>query len=575
MATSKSYLKISNEVDTLKPQLLSSFNDLNKIDFNSLDAEINSHSDGLLMKHNESLAKEKKANTKSIDCEALGSDAESDDDEALEKAVETAEKLWQSKLAARKEKKLVELFKEAFKKERESVKSFMDVASQILAALDTGIGDCQVDVDISAVDLPTAMPDTNKSSGVSGSEDKVASCVTVQIEVSSDTAVGITAVTPLALTPEDKDTRDDQVEDTNGNITASPVLVELSKQSGAIRIVHHDEAAVQQLASAIADAKKHNLRAEKLENDLTNFKSKVKAAFEEVVSTSVAHKEAVMESKEVLLAKKLKDRYIAEQVMTIPEVLAILPTRDDHGGKGGVVIREILKLHRRMKELDHEYKTLKDKNLDLDALSAALEAVKKENTTAKTAVAKLKRELEEKDPLFQVGVAVRRGFLEAVKRTWVNGDMRVVRGDPDKYLIIAKNDAVHRGNYLADRDLWVGGYLKTKEELADFEYVYHVALNPKGIPFPKFISLYNMWGSMVACYFKTAYTHDKSKDEAFERAYLEIRALWTKYSKGVEAKEAHEKLSACALAAGKFHRMNSILEDTAHKERNRLRPGSN
>lgn len=104
--------------------------------------------------------------------------------------------------------------------------------------------------------------------------------------------------------------------------------------------------------------------------------------------------------------------------------------------------------------------------------------------------------------------------------------MRVVRGDPQKEIIEAKNAAVHRGQFLADRSLYTLGYLNSKEFSKDFYYLYGCWGN-NWLMFSclKIIELFDLRGSMVMCHFKTKFTNDKAADAEFEKVCDEFHNL--------------------------------------------------
>lgn len=93
----------------------------------------------------------------------------------------------------------------------------------------------------------------------------------------------------------------------------------------------------------------------------------MKAAFEDDASGLMSEKNPTTKNKQTIIIKKLKERHIAEQLLTIPEVLAIPHTRHEHGGEGGLVIRELIKLHernQRMDEFEYERMALPAHNTD-------------------------------------------------------------------------------------------------------------------------------------------------------------------------------------------------------------------
>lgn len=219
--------------------------------------------------------------------------------------------------------------------------------------------------------------------------------------------------------------------------------------------------------------------------------------------------------------------------------------------------------------MEFEYTTLKKIDADIKSLKAELEAAKKENATAKLVIVKLKTELSNKEPLFLIGVAVRIGFLEGVKRTWVNGVMKIVRGDPSADVMKAKNDGVHHGNYPADLSLFTLGILTTEEARSDFSYVYGIARGMV-IKFPRRVEALNLRGTMVACFFKTPYTHDRAVDLQFEKLELDFKKLGAEYCKTNGGEEAVKLIGQCAKMGAKLELMRKIVATTSYKERQRV-----
>lgn len=95
----------------------------------------------------------------------------------------------------------------------------------------------------------------------------------------------------------------------------------------------------EELDGVMVDLNKQKKENEDLKLKVAEYRSKIEAAFEANISESIADTKPVLECEQDVILKKLKEKYIAEQLLTIPEILAILPTRDDHGGKGGLLIR--------------------------------------------------------------------------------------------------------------------------------------------------------------------------------------------------------------------------------------------
>ncbi|CZR62078.1 uncharacterized protein PAC_11975 [Phialocephala subalpina] len=209
-----------------------------------------------------------------------------------------------------------------------------------------------------------------------------------------------------------------------------------------------------------------------------------------------------------------KGGYFPEQLLSISQVFSVLQSLKAEDFALTFCLREVAKHQGRLVKVVYKDKTrneqvekLKEQNKEYADTKTSLDAARKEATEFELVAIRLKQELFNKEPLFMVGVTVGVGFIKAVKRTSVNSDLKISRENQEKDVISAKNDAVHRANIIADRSLFTLGILKITREKEDFEYVYKVS--NRGEPGGRFLAIKNLWGSMVACYFKTTYTHDK------------------------------------------------------------------
>lgn len=324
-----------------------------------------------------------------------------------------------------------------------------------------------------------------------------------------------------------------------------------------------------QLTVVTIQSGKHKKLASNLAKQLGAHNAKIKAAFEENVDLVVTYEDVASKSNEDIIIEKLKCKYIAEQVLSIPQLLAILPRDPSDCTIGGQLIRERIKLHRQQKELAHQYEIQKAQNESLDSTKVHRDAAEKQCTKLlgtvrdlESTVVKLKLEIKNKDPLFKVGVAVRIGFLEAVKRTWIGGDMVVIRGDPDAEIIIDKNNAVHRANFQADQALFELNILNGKQAEEDFSYVYSYAVSstPRASAGRELV---NLRGTMVACYFNTKYTHCAAKDREFE-------GLWTLSVQLIKKYKNAEVIDKCPKIRANLLTMGKIVESVAYMERARV-----
>ncbi|KAL5326581.1 hypothetical protein ACEPPN_004268 [Leptodophora sp. 'Broadleaf-Isolate-01'] len=135
--------------------------------------------------------------------------------------------------------------------------------------------------------------------------------------------------------------------------------------------------------------------------------------------------------------------------------------------------------------------------------------------------------LKLQEPLFDIGCAVRRAFINNTKRVIINEDEYPVWGHPGenrdmiKQINKDKNDATHRGNLRADSALSVLGIIP-KEELS--------RIYKFGGPFV-LCTLHNrdvldMWGTLVACYVGTPFSFNKEHDDQAKKLSDQIMQLW-------------------------------------------------
>jgi hypothetical protein len=142
--------------------------------------------------------------------------------------------------------------------------------------------------------------------------------------------------------------------------------------------------------------------------------------------------------------------------------------------------------------------------------------LKEEMVALATAIPKisaLEKELKIKKPLFDVGVKVRCGFLQSVKRVWVDGHYVTTHPPLDVKVIWEKNEAVHRGNYEADKALFDLQMLQATSEKRAALYTYDIRESYNLSLCPKALTLVNYRGTLMACGFLTKYTHSKAEDD--------------------------------------------------------------
>jgi len=181
--------------------------------------------------------------------------------------------------------------------------------------------------------------------------------------------------------------------------------------------------------------------------------------------------------------------------------------------------QEIIHLKDRVKELDNEVMQLrvdKDNSLnDLAIKTAAFEA-------AHVKINALKAEIKMKEHLVNSATKIRPGSLEDCKRFWRRGGYKFVRRGLNLEVIWARNKAAHKGNYLAYKSLFDLGILHTISDRTNFLYIYDTFKELS----PREVEIANMRATMIACGYKTTYSHDQNMDLRFDMLYDECIEVW-------------------------------------------------
>jgi hypothetical protein len=109
--------------------------------------------------------------------------------------------------------------------------------------------------------------------------------------------------------------------------------------------------------------------------------------------------------------------------------------------------------------------------------------------------------LKIREPLVQVGIAIRRRFLESVKREQQGSNGSSSSTGGDEVLIDRGNRAAHRGNIAADSAMFALGVLTTVENIERFVDIYKFP--PKvyiGKCLPTWVEeIMNMGGTIESC----------------------------------------------------------------------------
>jgi hypothetical protein len=264
----------------------------------------------------------------------------------------------------------------------------------------------------------------------------------------------------------------------------------------------------------------------------------------------------------------------------------------------GIAYSEIEQLKSRILELESQNQSCKESseairskeskvlNLQIEGLRAdtekvragkeeaesKLEAKTAELATANMKISTLQKELKMKQPLFDVGAKVRCGFLQSIKRVWSGGEYVTTKPSIDLNAIWSKNEAVHRGNYEADKALFDLKILKKPTERADFYYAYQIIGIYDLSVCPKALTLVNYRGTLMACGFLTKYSHNSTEiDKVTESEFKHCMSLWLPIfsSRNIdrEKQKAFERDPAINTRSEALKR---ITEDTVKKERTRM-----
>lgn len=201
-----------------------------------------------------------------------------------------------------------------------------------------------------------------------------------------------------------------------------------------------------------------------------------------------------------------------------------------------------------------------------------LEAKTTELATANLKISTLQKELKMKQPLFDIGVKVRCGFLQSIKRVWSSGEYVTTNSPIDLNAIWSKNEAVHRGNYEADKVLFDLKILKKTTEQADFYYAYQIRRIYDLSVCPKALALVNYRGTLIACGFLTKYSHNSTKtDKVTESKFKHCMNLWLPiFSSGNIDREQQKAFERNIAISTSSEALKRITDDTVKKERTRM-----
>jgi hypothetical protein len=224
------------------------------------------------------------------------------------------------------------------------------------------------------------------------------------------------------------------------------------------------------------------------------------------------------------------------------------------------------------KQIEGSEADTKKAKRDKEATELKLEGKIAELAAAILKISALEEELKMKKPLFDVGVKVRCGFLQSVKRVWVDGYYVTTHPPLDVKAIWEKNEAVHRGNYEADKALFdLKIFQTTPEKPAAFHYAYDIDSGHNLSACPKALTLVNYRGTLMACGFLTKYTHSKAEDDRAKKYFDECKSIWLPIfsSSGIDVEKQKAFENDTSLTA-KFKALRTITEETVKKEQKRL-----
>jgi len=151
-------------------------------------------------------------------------------------------------------------------------------------------------------------------------------------------------------------------------------------------------------------------------------------------------------------------------------------------------------------------------------LEAALVTVKTELKKEEVAHKALIKLLRTREPLFKVGVATRRRFLEHCKRARHNGQWVGLFGEVDMAIIEAGNEAAHRGDIAADAAMFTLKVINNQDYKEPFQKIYHTkyaAGYGGALLSQKATRILNWRGTLAGCFSFTDYTLSSGLDKQF------------------------------------------------------------
>jgi len=207
-----------------------------------------------------------------------------------------------------------------------------------------------------------------------------------------------------------------------------------------------------------------------------------------------------------------------------------------------------------------------------DKAVADLQVEKSAHESKKASFNNLTNRVELMSRVLDVGAATIKGRKEMMRRYW-NGSIHVEiegRGTPDRFIIDARNVAVHEGDVRASNALFLLGVLDSPSERAFHkdEYGWEAGEDPPSV---KLRDIANMKGTMFSCYSWTKHSHSGSDDNLFLRYYNECRKIYDDALTDCSGNKdsAAAKFDSNSIIPSRIRRMKQIMDQTVKKERAR------
>ncbi|PVH78796.1 hypothetical protein DL98DRAFT_633791 [Cadophora sp. DSE1049] len=164
---------------------------------------------------------------------------------------------------------------------------------------------------------------------------------------------------------------------------------------------------------------------------------------------------------------------------------------------------------------------------EIELLKNSNRSLTAELTESKSEITKLHTQLDDQQPFADVGIKIRIGFIRNLQSNTIEGERYRVWSDQKHSGIMMKkyndekNDASHRGNFLADHRLFLLGKISGEE----LRYVYPVD-GPFEFGTAVALEAQKFYGTMVASYIGTKFSFNKSYDIRSRFIRCKMMELW-------------------------------------------------